>query len=133
MVALTLAQATNSPILFTPPTADTPLSVVRVFGALLLVLAVFFAGVWLFKNWQRLQRHGGGSRARLQILEAKSLGNRQALYVVGYDQQRMLIAASPGHVALISALPDAAGTEPEQPAAPVFAAALQQVLNRKPS
>lgn len=110
--------------------ADIGFSLLRMAGALLLVLAVFFAGIWLFKNWQRL---GGGPRRpdRLQVIEAKSLGNRQVLYVVGFDRQRFLIGASPVGVCLLSPLPEAPSVEPVAPAPAAFATALQAVLNRK--
>ena len=106
-------------------------SVLRVCGAFLLVMAVFLGSVWLFRNWQRLavQKNGG---AKLNLIEVKSLGQRQALYVVGYQQQRMLLASSPAGIMLVSHLPDAAEGEKAAPPAPVsFAAALQNVLSRK--
>jgi flagellar biogenesis protein FliO len=75
-----------------------------------------------------------GRAPKLTVLEAKSLGHRHALYVVSYEQQRMMLAASPTGVTLISHLPAA---EPESPtatppAAPLFAQTLQQMLTRKP-
>ena len=121
----------------TIPTAaslpDPSASLVRVFGALILVIAVFLGGVWLFRNWQRLatQKSGG---AKLNLLEVKSLGQRQSLYVVGYQQQRMLLASSPAGITLVSHLPEADEAEAAAPAAAPkmnFAEAFQQVLNRK--
>jgi flagellar biogenesis protein FliO len=58
----------------------------------------------LFKNWQRLALQRGRP-SQLQILEVKALGNKHALYVVGYQQQRMLLASSPAGIALVSHLP----------------------------
>jgi flagellar biogenesis protein FliO len=110
---------------------DAGASLVRVAGALLLVIAVFLGGVWMFRNWQRLstQRNGG---AKLNLLEVKSLGQRQSLYVVGYQQQRMLLASSPAGVTLVSHLPEADEAEAAAPAPKInFAEAFQQVLNRK--
>jgi flagellar biogenesis protein FliO len=43
----------------------------------------------------------------LNVLEVKSLGYRQALYVVGYEQQRLLLASSPAGVTMLAALPSA--------------------------
>lgn len=106
-------------------------SVLRVCGAFILVVAVFLAGVWLLKNWQRLAvKRGGG--ARLNLIEMKTLGPRQAIYVVGYQQQRLLVAASPAGITLLSHLP--AADEDEARAQPLkvnFAEALQQVLSRR--
>src|ERR1041385_2849611 len=76
----TLAEATtNSPAVAAPlslPTTsltDVGPSLLRVFGALALVLAIFLGGVWLFRNWQRLviQR---GRTPRLNTLQNRSLG-----------------------------------------------------------
>jgi flagellar biogenesis protein FliO len=106
-------------------------SVLRVLGALVLVTAIFLGGVWLFRNWQRLAVRKGGA-PRLNVLEVKSLGQRQALYVVGYDQQRMLLASSPAGVTLVSHLP---AVEDGEAAAPVpqasFVEAFRQILQGK--
>ena len=106
--------------------------VLRMGGALVLVIGLFLVGVWLFKNWQRLAFRGG-ALPKLNVLEVKSLGPRQAIYIVAYEQQRMLLASSPAGIALLSHLPEA----PEEKAAPVtrlsFAEAFQQVLARKQS
>jgi flagellar biogenesis protein FliO len=67
------------------------------------------------------------------VLEVKSLGQRQAIYVVGYEQQRLLLASSPAGVTLLSHLPEA-GDEQSAPVTRLsFAEAFQQVLARKPS
>ncbi len=109
---------------------DTGASVVRMLGALMVVIAIFFGGVWLFKNWQRIAAKNGGG-AKLSLLEVKSLGQRQAIYVVGYQQQRMLLASSPTGVTLLSHLPAADEAEAAAPAAKMsFAEAFQQVLSR---
>ena len=81
-------------------------SLVRMLGALALVFALFLAGVWLFRNWQRLtiQR---GKAAKLNVLEVKSLGPRHALYVVGYEEQRFLLSSAPTGVTMLTALPTA--------------------------
>ena len=81
-------------------------SVTRLTGALFLVIAIFLAGVWIFKNWQRfaLRKSGG---ARLNVLETRSLGHRHAIHIVGYDQQRLLIASSPAGITMLTHLPEA--------------------------
>ncbi|MEW6159434.1 MAG: flagellar biosynthetic protein FliO [Verrucomicrobiota bacterium] len=110
-------------------------SVLRVFGALIFVLALFLGGVWLFRNWQRLSWKQNQA-PRLQIVEMKPLGNRQALYVVAYEQQRLLVATSQTGIALLTHLPDGENVIHENKSAvtnaPIsFAQALQQVLARK--
>ncbi len=118
-----------------PPAPAAPLpevgaSVLRVLGGLVFVLALFLGGVWALRNWQRVvvQR---GQAPKLNILEVKSLGNRNALYVIGYEQQRLLLSSSPTGVTLVSHLPNAEPGEAATPATPSFAEALQQVLTRK--
>jgi len=107
-------------------------SIFRVCGAFVLVVAFFLGGVWLFKNWQRLALQKNGA-AKLNLIEVKSLGQRQAIYVVGYQQQRMLLASSPAGVTLLSHLPAAEEAETVAPPTTLnFAEALQHVLSRKP-
>jgi len=125
--------ATNAAIQppFTPPLHDAGLSVLRLIGAFALVIALFFVGIWLFRNWQRVAlRHG--ALARLNVLEAKSLGNRQLLFVVGYDQQRMLVGASPAGITLLALLPESTDGQSELPAPTTgFPATLAGFLTRK--
>jgi flagellar biogenesis protein FliO len=135
-ISSALAQTTNaasSPL--TESALPDPIpSLFRVFGALALVIGVFLGGVWMVRNWQRV---GGqaGRQAKLTVLETRSLGNRQAIYVVGYERERFLIASSPGGVNLLSHLATAAEGEPVggtgATPAPSFAQALTQVLKNK--
>ena len=103
--------STNLPPI-SPMLPEAGFSVIRVFGALTLVLGMFLGGAWLFRNWQRLALKRGGRPAQLQIIETRSLGGRHALYVVGYQQQRLLLASSPAGVTLVSHLPGADAPEP---------------------
>ena len=105
-------------------------SLLRVVGALVVVLAVFLAGVWLFRNWQRLTMRKGAA-PRLAVLEVRSLGQRQAIYVVGYEQQRMLLASSSTGVTLLSHLPSVEAEPLAEMTKMSFAEAFQQVLARK--
>ena len=106
-------------------------SLVRMIGALALVLAFFAGGLWLFKNWQRFAGRKGQA-AKLSILEVKSLGHRQALYVVGYERQRLLLASSPAGVTMLTTLPAAADADPESVVLqPNFTDVLLHALNRK--
>ena len=123
-------EATNLPPV-APGVPEVTFSLLRVFGALLLVLALFFGGVWLFRNWTRLTR----ARSRpvgLNILEMKALGNRHALFVVGYEQQRLLIASSPTGITLLDRLPSAVAPEASTAAAPAsFAETLRTLLSTR--
>jgi flagellar biogenesis protein FliO len=131
-----LAETTNSTLAL-PATGSFPDptgSLLRILGAFVLVIGIFLGGVWLFKNWQRLAVQRGRA-PKLNVLETRSLGGRHAVHVVGYEQERFLVAASPNGVSLLSHLP--AVTENEQDsetktgAAPSFAEALKQVLRGK--
>lgn len=133
------AEPTNSPAppLTLPQLPDAGPSVLRVMGALALVLGLFLGGAWLYKNWQRLTIQRGHS-PKLNILETRSLGGKHALFVIGYQQERLLIATSPGGVNLLSHLPAgdekeaAEATPPDAATPPSFAKALTQVLKGKP-
>ena len=124
------AAASFSPAL---PTPDIGVSLLRVMGALALVLGVFLAGVWLFRNWQRLAIQRGRA-PKLNVLEIRSLGGRQAIYVVGYEQERFLLASSPAGVNFLTHLPGA-GNEGESAAETKlqmpFSQALARVLKGK--
>jgi flagellar biogenesis protein FliO len=111
---------------------EVGVSVLRVGGALALVLVLFLSGVWLFRNWQRFATRRGQA-PRLAVLETRSLGSRQALLVVGYDRHRLLLAASPAGVSLVAHLPESDAEEPADLRAPTasFAEALHHVLRRR--
>ena len=64
--------------------------------------------------------------------EVKPLGNRHALYVIGYDRQRMLVASSPAGITLLGPLPEASEEEAcAAVARPAFADSLQRALGRR--
>ncbi len=107
-------------------------SFLRLGGALALVIGLFLGGAWLVKNWQRVQLRKGAA-PKLNILEIKSLGQRPAIYVVGYQQQRMLLASSPAGITLLSHLPEAGEDNAAAIPQVSFAEAFQQVLARKQS
>ena len=131
-----LAQLTNSAV--TPLTAyshtETTLPLLNVFGALVLVIGIFLGGVWLFRNWQRLTQQRGRT-PKLNLLETRSLGGRHTIHVVGYQQERFLIAVSPTGVNLLSHLPAAGDEEPSSagnaPAKATFAGTLAQLVKGK--
>jgi flagellar biogenesis protein FliO len=115
---------------------DAGLSLIRVFGALAFVLALFLGGVWLFKSWQRVALKRQGRAPNLEVLETRALGNRHILHVVGYQQQRLLIAASPNGVTLLSHLPHGEAAEPSPAPAeiitsPNFLQSLQQAIQKR--
>lgn len=139
LAAIHFQSASAAPVLSTnlppisPALPEVGFSVIRVFGALALVLALFLAGVWVFKNWQRLALQRGRS-AQLEVVEMKHLGGKHALYVVAYQQQRLLLASSPNGVTLVSHLPpgEPPGVETSAVTSPNFVQVLQQAVQGKP-
>jgi flagellar biosynthetic protein FliO len=119
-------------------TAGVPsmgVAVFRMVGSLALVVAIFFVGAWIFRNMHRFKGAGANHR-KLQVLEGKSLGPRQALYVVAYEQQRLLIGSTAQGLTLLTHLPEgeaqtstSPGTERIVPVS--FGEALMQALGRK--
>lgn len=132
--AVTAAGATNAvPAALTAPATPSLLGpFIRMLGALALVLAGLWGVQWFFRQQQGALNAKGG--ARLNVLEVRSLGQRQALYVVGYERQRLLVASSPQGVSLLTQLPEATGDAavppPGTPVVP-FSEALAQVLGRR--
>ena len=131
-----MTNLSSSPLL-SPSFPDTAPSILRVLAALALVIGLFLAGVWAFRNWQRFAIRG--KAPRLNVLEVRSLGGRQALYIVGYEEQRFLLASAPTGISLLTHLPSAEPAVDEaiasqKPAAPIlsFPQALAQVLRGQP-
>jgi flagellar biosynthetic protein FliO len=130
--ALTALAAADTVTQAPLPGPDVGSSIARLLGALGIVLALFFGGVWLSRNWQRFTRNAGRS-SDLRVLDMKSLGPRQAVWVVGFQRQRFLVGSSAAGVQLLAELPQAAEIEPmPQPAAQTvdFAEAFRRVLSR---
>ncbi len=122
--------ATPLPVM-SPALPDAGISILRVLGGLIFVVALFLGGAYVFRNLQR-QGFQRGATPRLKIVETRSLGNRHALYVVGYDERRLLVAVSPNEVRLLSELPNAAADDKETVAPQsTFSQTLNQLLGRK--
>lgn len=109
-------------------------AVFRMVGSLALVIALFFACAWIFRNMHRFKAAGSHQR-KLQVLEGKSIGPRQALYVVAYEQQRLLIGSTAQGLTLLTHLPEGEtqpiSTSPERIVPVSFGEALMQALGRK--
>jgi flagellar biogenesis protein FliO len=106
-------------------------SFLRVTGSVVFVIGLFLSAIWLFKNWQRITVRGGQVQ-NLRVLEVKSLGPRNAVYVIGYQRERLLLSSTPAGVSLLAHLPEADACEPGGATVPVsFAQALVQTLSHK--
>ena len=121
-----------------PDSASTLGSLFRLLGSLCVVLGILFVGVWLLRHWQRLASKNG-ARPALRVVESRSLGQRQSLYIVECGDQRFLIGGSPSGLNLLStlsAVPEPASVpvpspNPRPVPAPAsFANALMQALGR---
>lgn len=124
------ASQTNLEPALLPPGAEAASAILRVVGALVFVLALFLAGVWLVRH--RPFPAGRGSRlGKFQILECRALGARHCLYVAGYEKQRFLLASSPAGVTLLAQLPDAGELANQETVPPVaFRDVIQRLLGR---
>ena len=79
------ASGESSPVLSTPTSlSKQPLGTQdfgRVLGYLLLFTVLAGSGYYLFKNGFIFQKNASGALKKLQVLEMRSLGNRQFLLV----------------------------------------------------
>ncbi|MDB6039079.1 MAG: hypothetical protein JWM99_2920 [Verrucomicrobiales bacterium] len=115
----------------TLPSQSIAGSFLRVGGSVIFVIALFLSAIWLFKNWQRVTVRGGQVQ-NLRVLEVKSLGPRNTVYVIGYQRERLLLSSSPAGVNLIAHLPEGDASETSNSTVPVsFAQALVQTLSHK--
>ena len=114
-----------------PPPPSIGFSVLRMIGALCLVFSLLFAGVWIYRNSARFAP-GRSRNSKLRVLESRALGHRHSIFVVGYDNQRLLLSTSPTGVTMLSHLPEATTAEVEAEAtsepAPNFSTAFLQAL-----
>ncbi|MBM3832086.1 MAG: FliO/MopB family protein [Verrucomicrobia bacterium] len=101
---------TNAPPALSAPSDNILEMLLRITGAFCLVIAIFIFGVWFFKRSRLFSLYQGG-HAQLKVLETRSLGYRNTLLVIGYSQQRFLIAVSATGVNLLCPLPDAGAAE----------------------
>ena len=106
-------------------------AIFRMVGSLAIVIALFFGGAWLFRNMHRFKNKGMNER-KLQVIEGKSIGPRQAIYVVAYEEQRLLIGSTAQGITLLTHLPEGAAQPAGERIVPVsFGEALMQALGRK--
>ena len=139
VLTMAVALGADKSAAITPAAPSMGAAVFRMVGSLALVIALFFAAAWVFRNMHRFKAPGASQR-KLQVLEGKSIGPRQAVYVIAYEQQRLLIGATAQGLTLLTHLPE--GEPQPQPnvnaanAAPrilpvSFGEALLQALGRK--
>ncbi|HEY1171668.1 MAG TPA: flagellar biosynthetic protein FliO [Verrucomicrobiae bacterium] len=108
-----------------PPGPSLTSSLIRLVGGLFVVFGVFLGAIWLLKRAPMLGRKAGDTR-KLNVMESRNLAPRQALYVIGYERQRYLVASTPTGISLLTALP-AAETD-EAPSDKVTTASFTEAL-----
>lgn len=105
------------------------MQVVRVFGGLILVLAVLLGGLWLLKRFG-----GSGLRAprgQLRVLSSLSVGNRARLLLVQVREAQLLIGVSAQRVELVARFDDAGDEALPASSEGSFVERLRQSLNRE--
>jgi flagellar biogenesis protein FliO len=70
----------------------------RVLGYTVLVACLAFLSYYFIKHGLPIYRARNSEEKKLHVLEMKSLGNRQFLLVVGYEDQRLLLGVTPGKI-----------------------------------
>ena len=100
---LSQAAGTNDLTNTITPSPEIGESLLRVFGALVVVIALFLGAAWLFRNWQQLPI-GQKRKSRIQIVEAKSVGNRQTIFIVNCQGHQLLLGSSPAGIQMLREL-----------------------------
>lgn len=102
----------------------------KLVAAFSVVIGVLLLGAWCFRKSRLFSLYRTGP-AQLRILETRSLGYRNSLFVVGYQDRRYLLAASSTHVNLVSQLPDAEGEDSPESSDHTFAEQLDAIQEPK--
>ena len=75
----------------------------RAVGSMILVLGLAGGGLWAFRKWGAGKLPGSGGN-RLKVEETLALGDRRFVSILKVDDERFLIALSPGGVNLMTRL-----------------------------
>ena len=91
------------------PLPDPVGSSIRGLVAVLLVMAVMAAAVWVFRRGMP-RWTGAGQTSPVQIQTAVSLGDRRSLVLVSVEGRRLLLGVTPSQVTLVTSLQDTPGS-----------------------
>ena len=97
----------------TSPPAPSMDDLGRMLGYMVLVGCLAFFSYYFFKHGLPLYRNRNSGEKKLAVLEMKSLGNRQFLLVVGYEDQRLLLGVTPGKIDYLCPLDSAQCMPPD--------------------
>lgn len=70
---------------------DLLASWLRMFGALVTVLSIFFMGVFLFRKYGGALQNKA-SQGHLKVLEYRALNQKNSMYVLDYQGEKFLVA-----------------------------------------
>jgi len=117
---------------FADPARTAPVSPVAGMAqsvvALLIVIAVMFALVWLFR---RISPTGPGSARGMAVVQGISVGSKERAVVIQVDGKRLLLGVAPGQVTLLKELEDVVALNVGEAASKsVHAVAFKDILKR---
>ena len=95
-----------------PSALPDPLSwseLLRVFGGLVAVIAVFVAALWLLKRFQPGMRASSGP---MRVLSTLHLAPREKLLLVQVGEQQLLLGSSAQGLACLHVLPEPINLQP---------------------
>ncbi|MEY2341097.1 flagellar biosynthetic protein FliO [Acidithiobacillus sp. IBUN Pt1247-S3] len=110
----------------TVPAVFSPWAILRLIAALILVLLVFFALIWLFKRMQA--GAVGVSGSPMRVLASLPLGTRERLLLVEVGKQQLLLGATPAGITLLHTLTEPL---PMDFGSPAFSGWLRQAMERR--
>jgi flagellar biogenesis protein FliO len=134
---MSAVQATEEQVTAQPAASATPASSTssppapslddlgRMLGYVVLVGCLVFFSYYFLKHGLPLYRARNSGEKKLHVLEMKSLGNRQFLLVVGYEDQRLLLGVTPGKIDYLCPLDSAQALNPD------FSAMLAKTTNQQ--
>jgi len=93
LVAQTMEMPKPDPTL--PSGNDLMVSWLRMMGAFIIVLAIFFGGVTLFKKYGNILQHTS-KQGLLQVLEVKRLDQKNALHLIVCQGEHFLVTSGQG-------------------------------------
>lgn len=108
------------------PNVFSSWAILRLIFALILVLLVFFALIWLFRRMQPGSMGSAGSPMR--VLASLPLGARERLLLVEVGKQQLLLGATPAGISLLHALTEPL---PLDSGSTAFSGWLRQAMERR--
>ena len=83
-----------------PMGSDLGPTLLQLVGAMLLIVAVIYASMWLMKRYTIGKTGNGGEL--IEIIERRHLSPKQALYVIRVGEQHLLIGVTEGGISKLS-------------------------------